>query len=205
MDPTIADKIVSNKLYELLDESNKGRFAHLQIADSDDSYLKQSKVLSTEILLLRSQVKDKMVEKSGGSGNSNNSRVPAIGLTAGVSWRDTVAPPSEESPRMRLEFFSPVIDGDKVRVSTPNQVEELGMEKWQDCVVGHFVDKKLPYMTVRSIAFNKWAKFGLSDVLSNDKGFYFFQFGVSGAYRQIVEAGPWHFGGRWCCNNGVLI
>lgn len=58
------------------------------------------------------------------------------------------------------------------------------------------MDKKLPYMTVRSIAFNKWAKFGLSDVLSNDKGFYFFQFGVSGAYRQIVEAGPWHFGGR---------
>lgn len=129
MDPTIADKIVSNELYELLDESNKGRFAHLQIADSDDSYLKQIKVLSTEILLLRSQVENKMVEKSGGSGNSNNSRVPAIGLTAGVSWRDTVAPPSEESPRMRLEFFSPVIDGDKVRVSTPNQVEELGMEK----------------------------------------------------------------------------
>lgn len=70
------------------------------------------------------------------------------------------------------------------------------MEKWQDCVVGHFVDKKLPYMTVRSIAFNKWAKFGLSDVLSNDEGFFFFQFGVSGAYRKIVEAGPWHFGGR---------
>ncbi|KAG5557275.1 hypothetical protein RHGRI_007517 [Rhododendron griersonianum] len=100
------------------------------------------KVLSTEILLLRSQVENKMVEKSGGSGNSNNSRVPAIGLTVGVSWRDTVAPPSEESPRMRLEFFPPVIDGDKVKVSTPNQ------------------------------------------------------FGVSGAYRQIVEAGSWHFGGR---------
>ncbi|KAI8569578.1 hypothetical protein RHMOL_Rhmol02G0288900 [Rhododendron molle] len=48
-----------------------------------------------------------MVDKPIGSGNGNSPRVPAIGLTAGVSWRDTVAPPSEESPHMKLRVFPP--------------------------------------------------------------------------------------------------
>lgn len=56
--------------------------------------------------------------------------------------------------------------------------------------------KKLPYLFVRSIAFRIWGKYGLKDVLSNEKGFFFFQFGAEGAYRQISEVGAWHFGNR---------
>ncbi|KAI8537703.1 hypothetical protein RHMOL_Rhmol09G0045200 [Rhododendron molle] len=56
--------------------------------------------------------------------------------------------------------------------------------------------QQIPFLAVRSVAFKKWADYGLVDVLSNDKGFYFFQFGSEGACRQIVELGPWHFGGR---------
>ncbi|KAF7141980.1 hypothetical protein RHSIM_Rhsim06G0060200 [Rhododendron simsii] len=78
----------------------------------------------------------------------------------------------------------------------PSAVEALGAVKWKDFLVGRFVDKKIPFLAVRSVAFKKWADNGLVDVLSNDKGFYFFQFGSEGACRQIVESGPWHFGGR---------
>ncbi|KAI8536073.1 hypothetical protein RHMOL_Rhmol10G0227600 [Rhododendron molle] len=96
---------------------------------------------------------------------------------------------------MNLQFSPPNVEGDRTRVSPPRAVELLCYEKWKDCIVGHFVDKKLPFPVVRSIAFKVGGRFGLKEVLSNDKGF-FFQFGVEDACRKIVESGSWHFGGR---------
>ena len=70
------------------------------------------------------------------------------------------------------------------------------MQKWKDCLVGYFLDRKLPFMVVRNIAMKIWVKFGLTEVLSSDKGFFFFRFDNSEAFTQISKAGPWHFGGR---------
>ncbi|KAG5541077.1 hypothetical protein RHGRI_021082 [Rhododendron griersonianum] len=95
-----------------------------------------------------------------------------------------------------VTVLSPAIEGATVRVSPPKHVETHGAEKWKDCIVGHFVDKKLPYLSVRSTAFRIWGKYGLKDVLSNEKGLFFFQFGAEGAYCQISEVGAWHFAGR---------
>ncbi|KAE9448369.1 hypothetical protein C3L33_19717, partial [Rhododendron williamsianum] len=97
---------------------------------------------------------------------SSSVRTDPAVLAMGPSWKDKVSPPME------------------------------GAERWKDCIVGHFVDKKLPYLMVRSFAFNMWGKFGLKDVQSNDKGFFFFQFGVEGACRQVLEADPCHMGGK---------
>lgn len=81
-------------------------------------------------------------------------------------------------------------------VSPPEEVASLGEARWKDCVVGYFVDKKLSFKAVNSITDKIWGKYGLIDVLSNEEGFYFFQFDKTGAYREVLEAGPWHFGGR---------
>ncbi|KAF7152148.1 hypothetical protein RHSIM_Rhsim01G0276400 [Rhododendron simsii] len=118
------------------------------------------------------------------------------GVEKGSSWRDKVAPLGVTKSRMQLRYFPPVVDGERVRVSPPSVVELQGVEKWKDCLVGHFVDKKIPFLTIKSIAFRRWANYGLVDVLSNEKGFYFFQFGSAEVCRQIVETGPWHFGSR---------
>lgn len=48
------------------------------------------------------------------------------------------------------------------------------MAKWKDCLVGHFLDKKLSFQVVRSIAIKNWSKFGISEVLANDHGFLLF-------------------------------
>ena len=63
-------------------------------------------------------------------------------------------------------------------------------------MVGYFIDKKLHmFMAVKNIANRNWGKFGLVDVLSNEKGFFFFQFDKERAYRQVIQVGPCHFGG----------
>lgn len=166
---------------------------HLEVQATDSPTVKQIKDLSAEVMSLRNELdtKNKLLDSLKDRGNQS---VGGLGL--GISWKDKVSPPSEACPRMNLQFFPPEVEGETVRVSPPKHVELQGSEKWRDCIVGHFVDRKLPFKLVRSIAFNNWRDYGLKDVLANDKGFFFFVFGVEGAYRQISEIGAWHFAGR---------
>lgn len=54
-------------------------------------------------------------------------------------------------------------------------------------------------MAFKSIAGKIWGKFGLSKVLSNDKGFFNFQFDQAVAYRQVVSR-PMAFLGQVACS-----
>lgn len=92
------------------------------------------------------------------------------------SWKDLVVGTTGAPGRLNLEFFPPVILNNKVVVSPSVKVEELGIPKWKNCLVGHFLDKKLSFPVVRSIAMKIWKKFGLCDVSANGNGFYFFNF-----------------------------
>lgn len=97
---------------------------------------------------------------------------------------------------MKLQYYSFVVSNGRVVVSPPEDVANLGVAKWKDCVVGYLFDCKLPFMAVKTIAHKIWGKFGLTAVLSNEEGYFFFPFHRAAAYRDVVEAGPWHFGGR---------
>lgn len=87
---------------------------------------------------------------------------------------------------MKLEYIPPVILNDRVVVSPPKDVEEFGQSKWRRCIVGHFLDKKLSFTAVRNIAMRIWEKFGICDVLSNEKGFFFFLF-EGEKFHQLLE------------------
>ncbi|KAG5545182.1 hypothetical protein RHGRI_017610 [Rhododendron griersonianum] len=185
MDPEIASRVTKNELFDLLDDSDRARFPHLQIEDSDGSSAKQIKCLSTEILLLRYQLSNKIVEKS-----------PLSNQVVSVSsWKDVVSP-AMEVKRLALQYFPPTSVNDRILVTPPSGLGEAGVEKWKNCMVGFFLDKKLPFLSVQSIAFNAWGKKGLVDVLSNDNGFFFFQFNSREDYLSIIDQGPWHFGGK---------
>ncbi|KAF7124111.1 hypothetical protein RHSIM_Rhsim12G0084200 [Rhododendron simsii] len=97
--------------------------------------------------------------------------------------------------RMKLEFFPPTVENNRIVVSPSEQIEQLGQSKWEKCIVGHFLDKKLGFTAVRNIAMNIWDKFGIREVFSNEKGFFFFLF-EGDKFRQILEIGHWHFGGK---------
>lgn len=80
-------------------------------------------------------------------------------------------------------------------MSPPENVELLGQSKWKRCVVGQFLDKKLGFTAVRNIAMRIWEKFGIREVLSNEKGFFFFLYDGE-SFHELLERGPWHFGGK---------
>lgn len=111
------------------------------------------------------------------------------------SWSNVGAVSMAPPERMQLEYIPPVILNDRVVVSPPEDVERLGQSKWQRCIVGHFLDKKLAFTAVSSIAMRIWAKFAICEVHSNEQGFFFFLF-EGEKFQQILERGPWHFRGK---------
>ncbi|KAF7124404.1 hypothetical protein RHSIM_Rhsim12G0145000 [Rhododendron simsii] len=179
-------------LFDFLEAATIPNNEHLEILEGDTPTVKQIKSLTKEVSSLRNELKakDQLIESL-----RVKDSVPMAGQNSALPWKDKVSSPEVHS-RMKLQYFPPAVEGEAVRVSPPKHVETHGAEKWKDCIVGHFVDKKLPDLSVRSIAFRIWGKYGLKEVLSNGKGFFFFQFGAEGAYRQISEVGAWHFGNR---------
>lgn len=90
-------------------------------------------------------------------------------------WSDMVNQGCDNSC-MKLFYQPPVIREAKVVVCPPEGIIEEGVLRWSGCVVGYFLDKGLLYISVRNIATNMWKKYGIEKVLSNEQGFFFFQF-----------------------------
>ncbi|KAF7146369.1 hypothetical protein RHSIM_Rhsim04G0136500 [Rhododendron simsii] len=110
-------------------------------------------------------------------------------------WRDKVTVDNGQE-RMRLEFIPPHIEDDVIVVAPPIAVEEQGIDKWRNCLVGHFLDKKMSYRAVNSIVMRIWERFGIRAVIANEHGFFFFLFKRDGALSKVLEAGPWLIGGK---------
>ncbi|KAF7113421.1 hypothetical protein RHSIM_RhsimUnG0127600 [Rhododendron simsii] len=111
-------------------------------------------------------------------------------------WVDVVAPASIASSRMHLSYFPPQIRESKVVVCPPQDVIDQGSDRWNDCVVGYFLDKRVPFPLVKNIVMRIWEKFGIYDVLANDQGFFFFQFSKPDAYHSLMGSGLCHIAGK---------
>ena len=92
------------------------------------------------------------------------------------SWAERVAGSSLPTSRMKLSYFQPSMEGSNIVVSPPPEVEEMGMKKWDLCLVGYFLDAKLPAAVVISITMKLWARQGVMEVSPHGKGFYIFRF-----------------------------
>ncbi|KAK2661863.1 hypothetical protein Ddye_000437 [Dipteronia dyeriana] len=97
---------------------------------------------------------------------------------------------------MNLKYYQPFQRGNRTCVSPPLEVADDGSKAWKNCLVGHFIEKKLPFTLVKNIAMRIWGSRGLLEVLANEKGFYFFKFSDDEACSNVLEAGPWLFTGR---------
>ncbi|KAK2649526.1 hypothetical protein Ddye_017015 [Dipteronia dyeriana] len=100
-------------------------------------------------------------------------------------------PPS--SRPMNLKYFQPFHSGNRKCVSPPLEVAKNGSKAWRNCLVGYFIEKKLPFYLIDNIAMRIWGNRGLLEVLANDNGLYFFKFSDDEACYNVLEAGPWLF------------
>ena len=112
------------------------------------------------------------------------------------TWADRLKSSSGSVARSKLQYFEPSWEDSVPVVIPPPEVEEEGTKKWEDCLVGHLFDSKMPFAVVRSIIFKICARFGILEVIPHGDGFFIFRFSQSSAAKDVLEGGPWLISGR---------
>ena len=82
------------------------------------------------------------------------------------------------------------------KLQLPDEYEISQMFNVKGCLVGQFLDKRLPFPVVRSLVNRLWGKREMPDISTTGNGLFFFRFKDPEARDWVMNAGPWHLAGR---------
>ena len=120
-----------------------------------------------------------------------------VGAREGVpvqSWSSLFSMPVKTGGP--LQFYKPHrVDG-KMVVRPPVEVVNEGIDLWKGCLVGQFLDKRLPFPVVRSLVNRLWGKKEMPDISTTENGLFFFRFRDPEARDWVMDNGPWNLAGR---------
>ncbi|KAJ9535154.1 hypothetical protein OSB04_un001768 [Centaurea solstitialis] len=88
-----------------------------------------------------------------------------------------------------LSFF-PLADKSQTCVRIPVELATEVMNVHKSTLFGYFLGPRLNFAIVEKYAKTTWSKFGLTDVMLNNNGIFFFKFNDVGGSNQVVAAGP---------------
>ena len=67
---------------------------------------------------------------------------------------------------------------------------------WEDCLVGHFFDKRLHLHVVRAAIEKLWGKKEILEISITDNGLYLFRFRDMTARDWVMDCSHWYIAGR---------
>ncbi|KAJ6673641.1 GLYCINE-RICH CELL WALL STRUCTURAL PROTEIN 1.8-LIKE [Salix viminalis] len=110
-----------------------------------------------------------------------------------TTWADKVRV-SDASTRHTLEPLPQKPAGSRLKI--PVGMKMHNMDQWKKCLIGFFIGCKMPYHAVSSIAKKAWKPYGMEQVTTMADGFYVFRFRTEEDIGEVLERGPWMFGGK---------
>ncbi|KAG5235255.1 DUF4283 domain-containing protein [Salix suchowensis] len=110
-----------------------------------------------------------------------------------TTWADKVRV-SDASTRHTLEPLPQKPAGSRLKI--PVGMKMHNMDQWKKCLIGFFIGYKMPYHAVSSIAKKAWKPYRMEQVTTMADGFYVFRFRTEEDIGEVLERGPWMFGGK---------
>ncbi|KAJ6706867.1 GLYCINE-RICH CELL WALL STRUCTURAL PROTEIN 1.8-LIKE [Salix viminalis] len=110
-----------------------------------------------------------------------------------ASWADRVKV-MDSNTRFTLDSIPQQEMGSNIEVTEDMLAEHA--EKWNRSLVGFFPGYRMNFFTVNKIASRVWKPLGLEAVTTTASGFIIFQFQKEDQMHEILERGPWLFGGK---------
>ena len=141
-----------------------------------------------------SVVRNKGNSNSGAMGNSGNNVDRNVDLSPVKSWQNLFSVAKKTNGQLR--YSKPHRTDGKIVVKPPEEAVMEGIDMWKGCLVGQFLDKRLPYPVVRSLVNKLWGKKEMPDISTTENGLYFFRFRDLEARDWVMDSGPWHLAGR---------
>ncbi|GKC50616.1 zinc knuckle CX2CX4HX4C containing protein [Tanacetum coccineum] len=78
-----------------------------------------------------------------------------------------------------------------VDLSIPMKVVQTTSSRFENTLYGYFIGKWIAFPVVEYYVRNNWAKYGLTRLMMNSKGFFFFKFDSNKGLEDVLENGPW--------------
>ncbi|KAJ0615164.1 hypothetical protein HanIR_Chr02g0070901 [Helianthus annuus] len=114
----------------------------------------------------------------------------SAGIDTPISFANVVKNPKENiKVNFRAMESSEVVDGADVVIPLTS-VKQV-TDRYANTLYGYFLGKRLAFPVVDFFAKNNWAKYGLSRLMMNANGFFFFKFKTKEGMDQMLEDGPW--------------
>ncbi|XP_021991376.1 uncharacterized protein LOC110888144 [Helianthus annuus] len=97
----------------------------------------------------------------------------------------------KEVPKVNFRSMETVDTLDGADVIIPlSSVKEVN-DRFANTLYGYFLGKRLAFPVVDYFVKNTWAKYGLTKMMMNSNGFFFFKFKTKRGLEQLMEDGPW--------------
>ncbi|GKC46672.1 zinc knuckle CX2CX4HX4C containing protein [Tanacetum coccineum] len=78
-----------------------------------------------------------------------------------------------------------------VNISIPRKIVKTVSSRLANTLYGYFIGKRIAFPVVEYFVRNNWGKYGLTRIMMNSKGFFFFQFKTLKGLEDVLENGPW--------------
>lgn len=89
-----------------------------------------------------------------------------------------------------LDFAPPISVGRKSVVRLSENAKFAGDPKWDNCLVGYYVGKNVPFRITEMALKQAWGSH-LAEVMANEDGFYFFIIPDAEFRKKILDGGHW--------------
>ncbi|KAJ6287630.1 hypothetical protein OIU78_001700 [Salix suchowensis] len=110
-----------------------------------------------------------------------------------ATWADRVRV-TDSTTRHTLDPIPQQPAGSRLKI--PTGMKFLNTDQWSRCMIGFFTGCRLPYHAVNLIARKVWGPHGLEQVLTMEDSFLIFRFKSEESVLDVMEKGPWMFGGK---------
>ncbi|KAL3733935.1 hypothetical protein ACJRO7_023311 [Eucalyptus globulus] len=88
-----------------------------------------------------------------------------------------------------LSYIPPAVVDNKVVVQISEEILQAAHPKWDDCLVGYYIGKRLPFQLTEDALKHAWGNH-LVQVIAADLGFYFFHIPDKDFRRKVLEGVP---------------
>ena len=136
---------------------------------------------------MRSQSRANLVKKSAEVGQTSNRAQGHLDQApAPRSWANVA---KVMTKGYDLAFIPPLEENGEVVVEITPEVAAEQNPFWTECIVGHYIGKKIPFKLTEEAFKKAWGEH-IIDVKLHENGFYFFRVPNKEFRRKIIEKGP---------------
>ncbi|GJU70619.1 zinc knuckle CX2CX4HX4C containing protein [Tanacetum coccineum] len=101
----------------------------------------------------------------------------------------SLSKPSTGKANFRHLVSDNVFDG--VQILIPMNVVQTVSSRLENTLYGYFIGKRIAFTVVEYFVRNNWVKYGLTRLMMNSRGFFFFKFDSIKGLEDVLESGPW--------------